>query len=74
MTRIKGAFEYNEDHEEMLCKIIGKDPRTTNAITKEFKKVFAKIDHRTVNRLLERLFENSKIKKFKSGRITLWLK
>ena len=74
MTRIKGAFEYNEDHEELLLRVIGKDPKTTNAITKEFKKVFAKIDHKTVNRLLEKLFENSKIKKFKSGRITLWLK
>ncbi|KKK98613.1 hypothetical protein LCGC14_2641020, partial [marine sediment metagenome] len=40
-------------------KVIGMDPKTTNAITKEFKKVFAKIDHKTVNRLLEKLFENS---------------
>ena len=74
MSRTKNAFEYNEDHEELLCKLIGKDPKTTNAITKEFRKVFSKIDHRTVSRLLEKLFENSKIKKFKSGRITLWLK
>ena len=74
MSRTKNAFEYNEDHEELLCRLIGKDPKTTNAITKEFKKVFAKIDHRTVNRLIEKLFENSKIKKFKSGRITLRLK
>ena len=72
--RTKGAFEYSEDHEELLWRIIGKDPKTTNAITKEFKKVFAKIDHRTVNRLLEKLFDSSKIKKFKSGSITLWLK
>ncbi len=72
--RVKGAYEYKEDHEELLLKVIGRDPKTTNAITKEFKKVFAKIDYKTVNRLLEKLFENSKIKKFKSGRITLWLK
>ena len=72
--RTKGAFEYNEDHEELLLRVVKEDPKTTNVITKEFKKVFAKIDHRTVNRLLEKLFDNSKIKKFKSGRITLWLK
>ena len=72
--RTKGAFEYNEDHEELLLRVVKENPKTTNVITKEFKKVFAKIDHRTVNRLLEKLFDNSKIKKFKSGRITLWLR
>lgn len=72
--RTKGAFEYKEDHEELLCEIIGKNPKTTNLITKEFRKIFSKIDHKTVNRLLENLYKNSKIKKFQSGRINLWLK
>ena len=72
--RTKGSFEYKEDHEELLCNIVDEYPKTTNILTKEFKKVFSKIDHKTVNRLLEKLYDNSKIKKFKSGRITLWLK
>lgn len=73
--RTKGAFEYHEEHEKLLLRVLSKErAQTTNEVTKQFKKIFAKIDFKTVQRLLEKLFDNGKIKKFKSGKITLWIK
>lgn len=71
--RKKGQFEYGEEHEDILYKLVTDIPRTTNAIALEVKATyFKKIDPKTVGRLLERLRKRGKIKKFKSGRITIW--
>lgn len=72
--RTRGSYEYGADHEELLHRIIDSIPKTTNAITKEFRKIFSKVAYNTVERLLNNLYEGGKIKKFRSGRISLWQK
>ncbi len=70
--RKKGSYEYKEEHEELLYRIINNEPKTTNAITKEFKRVFLKVDFNTVKRLLNNLYKNGRIKKIKLGKILIW--
>ena len=71
--RVKGSFEYGQDHEDIIYKLVREVPRTTNAITSEVRvHYFEKIHPKTVERLLENLRKKGKIKKFKSGRVNLW--
>lgn len=73
--RKKGSFEYGEEHEDIVYKLVTDVPRTTNAITSEVKThYFEKIHPKTVERLLENLRKKGRIKKFKSGRVCLWVR
>ena len=71
--RTKESFEYGEEHEEIIYKFVNHIPRTTNSIAALVKeKYFAKIHPHTVQRLLENLQKVGRIKKFQTGRVSLW--
>jgi predicted transcriptional regulator len=71
--RTKEAFEYKEEHEDMVLNYVSKVPASTTNITSKIKEhLFAKIHRKTVERLLENLKERGKIKKIKIGRTNLW--
>ena len=71
--RTKKSFEYKEEHEEIVCKFVSHTPRTTNSITILVKKgYFGRIHPNTVQRLLENLQKKGRIKKFQTGRVSLW--
>lgn len=73
MSRKKGSFEYGEEAEKYILPLVGVNPQTTNAITKIVKeRVFKKIHHRTVMRILDNLHSKGRIKKIESGVIVLW--
>ncbi len=71
--RTKEAFEYKKDAEEKILQFVSLDPKTTNDISKEVKeKFFSKIHPKTVERLLNNLQDQGKIKGNLVGRIKVW--
>lgn len=73
MARTKGAFEYTEDAEEFVLKCVGEKPQTTNAVSKLLREQYFKHIHpKTVERLLDNLQDQGKIKKYTVGRTKVW--
>ena len=72
--RTKDSFEYREDAEKNILGLVSREvPQTTNVITaKAQKKYYAKIHKDTVRRLLQKLYDEGKIRRFSIGQATVW--
>ncbi len=74
MARTKGAWGYGPEVEEYALNCINNDAQSTLDITKSMKSKFEKIHPNTVERLLNNLKSQGKIKGYIVGRVKIWQK